>query len=234
MQDPKTFRERFAESGWRVLERALAEARRTGLNYVSLEHLISALAEVESDLFDAVMLDLSVDAREVRALLSRRGASGLQHAGAGIRIAPDVNSYLKRAWRRSHYYRHEGIEATDILLALAEDKRGLFVEMLRGFGADPDLVAFTVHKRVAGVQTARFGDMKAVFMRLPSRPEEAKFDYAEGDTVRIKSGPFASFTGKVEQVLREAAQLKVAVNIFGQPAALELRFVDVEKLKFAE
>src|SRR5437773_1547023 len=43
-----------------------------------------------------------------------------------------------------------------------------------------------------------------------------KFSYAAGETARIKSGPFQSFTGKVEDVNDEKSTIKVTVTIFGR------------------
>ena len=61
-----------------------------------------------------------------------------------------------------------------------------------------------------------------------------KFTYTQGETVRIKSGPFASFTGKVEDVNSDKATLKVVVTIFGRSTPVELNFLDVEKVTFTE
>ena len=61
-----------------------------------------------------------------------------------------------------------------------------------------------------------------------------KFTYIIGEVVRIKSGPFASFTGKVEEVNEDKSTLKVTITIFGRSTPYELNFLDVEKVTFAE
>jgi transcription termination/antitermination protein NusG len=60
--------------------------------------------------------------------------------------------------------------------------------------------------------------------------KNSRFTFRLGDTVRIKSGPFASFTGKVEGINQTKSLLKVMVNIFGRGKAVKLRFLDVEKI----
>lgn len=52
-----------------------------------------------------------------------------------------------------------------------------------------------------------------------------------GDTVRIVSGPFASFTGKIEGINQSKALLKVKVAIFGRKAPIKLHFGDVENVR---
>jgi len=58
---------------------------------------------------------------------------------------------------------------------------------------------------------------------------KAKFEYYAGDTVRIKSGPFASFTGRVVEVNRDEATLKVTIRFQNEWRVLKLRFPDVER-----
>ena len=55
-----------------------------------------------------------------------------------------------------------------------------------------------------------------------------------GERVRIKVGPFQSFTGRIDEVDNDKATLMIRVEIFGRTEPVELRFIDVEKLKFTE
>jgi transcriptional antiterminator NusG len=71
-------------------------------------------------------------------------------------------------------------------------------------------------------------------IEIATEKPKPKFSYEIGEVVRIKSGPFASFTGKVEEINEEKTTLKVTVTIFGRSTPVELNFLDVEKVTFAE
>jgi transcriptional antiterminator NusG len=58
--------------------------------------------------------------------------------------------------------------------------------------------------------------------------------FEEGDVVRIKSGPFNAFAGRVREVDESRFVLKVLVSIFGRSQPVELGFTDVEKLSSTE
>jgi transcriptional antiterminator NusG len=56
--------------------------------------------------------------------------------------------------------------------------------------------------------------------------------YRVGDMVRIKAGPFAAFSGKVEVINQSKSLLKVAVEIFGRVTPVKVSFSEAEKLEF--
>ena len=63
---------------------------------------------------------------------------------------------------------------------------------------------------------------------------EEKVTYRLGDRVRIKTGPFAAFTGKIEGINQAKTLLKVSVEIFGRRTPIKIGFWEAEKIQFEQ
>ena len=63
----------------------------------------------------------------------------------------------------------------------------------------------------------------------PKAKKKANFEI--GDSVKVLDGPFASFSGLVEEIDYEKSRVKVSVSIFGRATPVELDFEQVEKTK---
>jgi transcriptional antiterminator NusG len=75
-------------------------------------------------------------------------------------------------------------------------------------------------------------ELKQLFRDMPSRPRRGPQTFRLGDTVRILSGPFASFTGEIEGINQAKRLLKVRVEIFGREHPLKLGYADAETVSF--
>jgi transcriptional antiterminator NusG len=57
-----------------------------------------------------------------------------------------------------------------------------------------------------------------------------RLEYEVNETVRVKEGPFADFSGQIAEINEDQLKLKVLVNIFGRETPVELEFSQVAKL----
>ena len=62
------------------------------------------------------------------------------------------------------------------------------------------------------------------------RRSKPRLGYEQGETVRVKEGPFADFSGEIVEINEDQLKLKVLVNIFGRETPVELEFAQVAKL----
>src|ERR1051326_1976329 len=75
-------------------------------------------------------------------------------------------------------------------------------------------------------------EVNSILNRQASAAERPrpKMTFEKNDSVRIVDGPFANFSGKVDEVNPERGTLRVMVTIFGRATPVELEFLQVEKV----
>ena len=56
-----------------------------------------------------------------------------------------------------------------------------------------------------------------------------KIRFDEGENVRVVSGPFANFSGFVDEIFPEKEKVKVMVQVFGRATPVMLDYTNVEK-----
>ena len=148
MTDLGAYKDKFSESGKRILETALEDSRRREQNYVAVEHILNALAMEEQELFNGTMRDLSVDPRSVKLMIERRIENVRAHAGKGYRIAPEATDLFKRSMDRARAQGRKTIDATDLFFVLSNDERSILNDVLRNLGVPAEEVAQQVRTRI--------------------------------------------------------------------------------------
>ena len=74
-------------------------------------------------------------------------------------------------------------------------------------------------------------EISRILRTIDERKEKPKpkVEFAAGQGVRIKDGPFQNFEGQVEEVFPDKGLLKVTVHIFGRSTPVELEYHQVER-----
>lgn len=75
-------------------------------------------------------------------------------------------------------------------------------------------------------------EVNQIVYRVADSKEKPKLKvkFEKNESVRITDGPFATFTGVVDEVNEDRETLKVMVTIFGRSTPVELEFGQVEKV----
>ncbi|MCX8053627.1 MAG: transcription termination/antitermination protein NusG [Armatimonadetes bacterium] len=73
-------------------------------------------------------------------------------------------------------------------------------------------------------------EVQAILEAIEAPDRKPKVKWSKDDVVRVVSGPFADFTGKIEEVNVQKEKLRVLISIFGRDTPVELDFSQVERL----
>jgi transcription antitermination factor NusG len=100
--------------------------------------------------------------------------------------------------------------------------------------ADLSEASRTQRFKYAEEVNTRFGkdseEVQAILDAIEAPDRRPKVKWSKDDVVRVNSGPFTDFTGKIEEVNVEKEKLKVLISIFGRDTPVELDFGQVERL----
>src|SRR5690606_41583655 len=94
--------------------------------------------------------------------------------------------------------------------------------------APPRVTGFGGNNRPQAGQPPRLDGIRKGISDGVSKPKP-KYEFREGDAVRVVLGAFANFSATVQEVNLDKQKLKVKVSIFGRDTPVELSFSDVEK-----
>ncbi|HDP70230.1 MAG TPA: transcription termination/antitermination protein NusG [Actinobacteria bacterium] len=73
-------------------------------------------------------------------------------------------------------------------------------------------------------------EAKRILQKTGFEKPKPKTEFNEGQSVKVKSGPLADFTGIISEINLDQGKLKVLVSIFGRETPVELNFGQVAKL----
>ncbi|MFW2330994.1 MAG: transcription termination/antitermination protein NusG [Nitrospinota bacterium] len=130
----------------------------------------------------------------------------------------EIRKGKKRVSKRKFFpgYILVKMKMTDETLHIIKD-----TPRVTGFLGDSEEPIPLSEHEISGLQAKMTGSLE--------KPR-SKYEYEVGDSVRVIDGPFANFSGKLEDVNLERGKVKVMVSIFGRSTPVELLFSQVEKV----
>lgn len=73
-------------------------------------------------------------------------------------------------------------------------------------------------------------EVDVILKRMGMAKVQIDIDFELKETVKVIEGPFADFTGTIEDIDMDKQKLKVHVNMFGRETPVELDFAQIEKI----
>lgn len=73
-------------------------------------------------------------------------------------------------------------------------------------------------------------EARQIIRRMGGEEVRARIDFAQGENVRVISGPFENFIGQIEEINLDKGKVRVMISMFGRETPIELDFIQIEKL----
>ncbi len=144
--------DKIGESGQRLADRALKEARRRGHAGVGNEHLLVAFAQSEWDLFSQLMRDLDLNPHTILHAAETELMRQPAHNARELRVTPASKLVFKLAHHYATRAGEQPLESTDVFAALFEDREGVPAAIMRRAGADPEWLVSRIRARVRDIE----------------------------------------------------------------------------------
>jgi ATP-dependent Clp protease ATP-binding subunit ClpC len=140
--------DKFSESGQKVIYRAIEVSKGRDHNFLSVEHIFTALSEVESALYNESLQAMGIDSKAVAHLLEQELSKSRQYVGKKMYIADTTRELFNRALKRARQNSRQQIESYDLFVSLFSDPNGIPAEILRRLGVDPLLATENIVQRI--------------------------------------------------------------------------------------
>ena len=226
MTSLEMYQTRFDADAWQVFQRVLQRVRRMGHTDITQSHLLQELLNIEGAIFNNLFRQLAIDSVVFRAQLAQKLNANNVSEHLPVRLDSNLIELLKFAWSRALVNGRDRITIADLLAAFAQTSESLLVRLLESFGIDGIQIATAM---LACLQLRQNEGRVAL-----SDTELSESPFREGDVVRIKSGPFSAFSGRVRQINPSRSTLTVRLlNAPGKLQTIELLFSQVQKLQFS-
>lgn len=148
MFDLGSMTDKFSETGQKVIYRAIEESRRREHNYLSVEHIFTALGDIENQLFQDAMLSVGVESRAVVHMLEQELIKNRQYVGKKMYITDTARDLFNRSLKRARQNGRQQIESFDLFVSLFADPAGVPAEILRRLGVDPQNAVDTISRSI--------------------------------------------------------------------------------------
>jgi ATP-dependent Clp protease ATP-binding subunit ClpC len=143
--------DKFSESGQKVIYRAIEESKRREQNFLGVEHILSALGEVEGALFTETMQSIGVDPQSLSQMLEQELGKNRQFVGSKkMHITETTRELFNRSLKRARQHGRQTIESFDLFATIFADPTGGPAEILRKLGADPSQVLEKITQSLRG------------------------------------------------------------------------------------
>ena len=226
MTSLETYQTRFDENAWQVFLRVLQTARRVGHSEITEFHLLQELLNTEGAIFSELFRQLAIDSVAFRAQLQQQLNAKMVNERVPVRLDSNLIELLKFARSRALVNGRDRITIPDLLAAFAQSSESSLVHLLESFGTDGIQIATAM----LACLTVRQNEGSVAV----SDTELSESPFREGDVVRIKSGPFSAFSGRVRQINPPRSTVTVRLlNAPGKLRTIELLFSQVQKLQFS-